>query len=69
MTNDEIERIPKAEYRKPDLIPAPRSTFGLWISFVICHLSFVIQPVHGPKARQTAERASHEPCLPDFTNP
>src|ERR1051326_3674791 len=32
-----------SECRKPALTPASRSTFGLRISFVICHSSFVIR--------------------------
>src|ERR1051326_2293550 len=53
------ERIPKAECRKPDLIPAPRSTFGLRISFVICHSSFnrFMVPMHS----KNRKRALHEP--------
>src|SRR6266516_4784720 len=65
MTNDEIRRNDETRMTKPATAQVSFSTFGLRISFVICHSSFVIQrlvqvrfmvPLHGIQV----EKAFHE---------
>src|SRR6266540_3948772 len=56
------EGIPKSECRTCHGTSERPSTFGLRISFVIGHSSFVIgQQLHGPNACAEGKGASHEP--------